>query len=543
MKKRIFILALALVALASVLCSCSVKVSYEATEGGMIVGTEIQTLSQGDTTTQVEAIPYEGYRFVKWDDGTLSPSRTDIAHSKATYKAIFVKVCSLSITYNKDECYFTTDAQSLSQIDAGTEVTLEVTARPGYKFVGWSNGETNAKTTIKVNENTEISPIFEKTTCKMPIIEINTVNGVGINSTSAFVGCTVNLSNTDNGQEVINLGAQIRGRGNSSWNMPKKSYKIKLNNAISLFGFGKEKDWTLIANYCDKSLVRNYLAYSVALQFSELHETSRCQLVEVYLNSEYLGVYLLCEQVEAGDNRVEVDENTSNVDTGYLVELDGRADGTCIAVGGRTYVVKHPDPETELTEAHKAYITDYMSKCLSTLKTGTYEQVCELMDVKSFAQAYIVFELFKCADVDWSSFYLHKDAGGKLECGPIWDFDIAIGNIDFNDSAQPSDSLYARNTSHWFYYLFTHKQFEDLVRDTLKEYAPKIESCLEDCYSYIYALPEDAFDRNFAKWDILNIYIWPNPAEILSITTWKGQVEYTKTYLESSLAYLLGKYE
>lgn len=688
MKKRIFILALTLVALSCVLCSCSVKVSYEATEGGIIIGmtsqsakksdgvakfesvmakpsdgyrfvswddgletptrtdslsksgsftaifekipiikitytaldggmikgTEVQNLLQGDTTTEVEAIPYEGYefigwddgiksakrtdiasldeikkaifqfdetellqyeateggkisgevyqdtlrgesgleviaipnegyRFVKWDDGTLSPNRTDKAFESATYTAIFTKIHSLTVVCDKEMGEVITNAPS-GIVDSGSQVTLEATARLGYKFISWSNGDTNPKITLRVNEDTVISAMFEKTTYKMPIIEINTQNGAGVNNTSTYIKCTFNLSNTDDGQEIIDLGAQIRGRGNTSWSeSPKKPYKIKLDHDVSLFGFGKAKDWTLISNYCDKSLIRNYLAYTVALEFPELQESSKSQLVEVYLNGEYLGVYLLCEQIEVGDNRVNVSEDTSKIDTGYLVELDGRADGTCITVDGRSYVVKFPNPDTELTNAHKAFITDYLTRCLSVMRTGTFEQASALINMESFAQAYIVFELFKCADVDWSSFFLHKDAGGRLECGPIWDFDLSVGNINHSDAAKPSNTLYVRNVSDWFNGLFKFKEFERLVADTLKEYAPRIEKCIEDCLSYVYALPKEAFDRNFEKWDILDKYVWSNPPEIVRITSWKGQVEYVRSYLNISLMYLLSKYK
>jgi hypothetical protein len=177
------------------------------------------------------------------------------------------------------------------------------------------------------------------------------------------------------------------------------------------------------------------------------------------------------------------------------------------------------------------------------MRTGTYEQASALINMESFAQAYIVFELFKCADVDWSSFFLHKDAGGRLECGPIWDFDLSVGNINHSDAAKPSNTLYVRNVSDWFNGLFRFKEFERLVADTLKEYAPRIEKCIEDCLSYVYALPKEAFDRNFEKWDILDKYVWSNPPEIVRITSWKGQVEYVRSYLNISLMYLLSKYK
>jgi hypothetical protein len=351
--------------------------------------------------------------------------------------------------------------------------------------------------------------------------------------------------------------AQVRGRGNTSWEeSDKKPYKLKFETKTDLFGHGKAKDWTLIPNYTDKSLVRNYLTYMTAKEFSHLVETPDVTLIELWVNEEYRGVYLLCEQIEVGEGRVDVTESYSAIDTGYLIELDGRGDGIGFRVhtslacnqgpnGGsyeRIYVVKFPDPDSEFfKKSHIDYIKAYVENCMRALEGNDYEKVKQLIDVDSFAQAYIIFEVFRGADVGWSSFFVHKDAGGKMECGPVWDFDRAMGNIDYNRDALNLDNLYAKNNNEWFYGLLRFEEFEALVTKYLHEYKSTIEATLSESFNYIFSCPQ-AFNRNFEKWDILNIYVRPNCSEMTKIKTWEGQVEYVRTYLANSLAYMLEQY-
>ncbi len=515
----------------------TVRVTYKATEGGSISGTLSQRVPIGEPLEPVEAIASNGYRFVCWSDGVTTPIRNEIATNGVEIEAIFIKLHTVTFSCDSDRGVL---KGSLSQVldDGAKSEIVTAEAKIGFGFVGWSNGETDPTISISATKDEELEAIFEPTVYNLPIISINTEGRTPITSKDTYVSCTFSLDNAG-GQKIINLGAQIKGRGNSSWLAPKKPYTIKLDHPVSLFGFGKARDWTLIANCFDKSLVRNLLAYSVALEFAALSETSRSALVEFYLNDEYLGVYLLCEKIESGKTQVNISENNTKVDTGYLVELDFRRDGECVDVLDCPHVIKAPSP---VTEEQKAFIADYLRRALLAIKTGTYEQVCELVDVESFAQAYIVFELFKCADVGYTSFYMHKDTGGKLECGPVWDFDISMGNIDYNDDAKRYDYLWAREANPWFRLLFTHEEFYELVCDTLLEYKSIIEQRLLECYDEIYEYGQ-SFDRNFEKWQILGSYVWPNPPEIVEIKTWQGQVEYTREYLKNSLNYLLEQYK
>ena len=106
--------------------------------------------------------------------------------------------------------------------------------------------------------------------------------------------------------EIMDL--TIRGRGNSSWEMPKKSYKIEFAKKQALLGMPKDKDWALIANYADKTLMKNYLMYHLSTKLGAYY-SPRCEFAELYLNKNYLGVYLLTETIKIGKNRVNISKD------------------------------------------------------------------------------------------------------------------------------------------------------------------------------------------------------------------------------------------
>ena len=538
-----------------------IEYTYLATQGGKIEGkTEQKTDKVGTKLSPVTAVADEGYRFVSWSDDVTSATREDIARSDKSISAIFIRYYRVSFASANEE--LGTVSGRLSQvIDEGAK-GLAVTATPikeGYKFLCWSNGDKNATIEYAPTENGTLEAIFVEDFYELPVISIMTNDRAPIVSREEYLGC--NISTLKDGEITLSSeSANIRGRGNTSWEESlKRPYKIKFAHKVDLFGMGEAKDWTLIPNYTDKSLIRNYVAYNGAKVFDALGETTDCELVELWLNYEYRGVYLVCEQIEAGEGRVDVDDETlSTTDTGYIIELDGRRDGEHVTVSttlknnvagsgtgisvDRYYVIKAPDVDNPyFTDAHREFIRAYLQDCMSALEGNDYSRVCELIDVKSFAQAYIVCELFRQSDVGWSSFYLHKSAGGKIECGPVWDFDRALGNIDYNRDAYVIDNLYCKNNNEWFYGLLRFEEFEALVTKYLWEYKDTLESTLADIYDYVLQRPL-SFNRNFVKWNILDGYIRPNPSEMTAIKTWEGQVDFVRTYVARTLAFLLEQY-
>ena len=402
----------------------------------------------------------------------------------------------------------------------------------------------------KESENSELTNIQldeEETTVKtFPYIYIDIEEGKEVESKEISLSCIIQITNTDE-QYVFSgenaLTAEIRGRGNSTWLMPKKPYRIKFESKTDLFGFGKAKKYTLIANYCDKSLSRNLFAYELAKEIG-LNETTSAQPVNLVVNGVYRGVYLLCEQNEIGKARVNIDSDLNDIDTGYLLELDSRAveEGVLnvdyFEMGGNHYAIKDPGTdEDEFTEDHFNFIKTYLESCFSAINGTNYDAIKELIDVESFAKCYIVHELFNCVDVGMTSFYLYKNAGGKLFAGPVWDFDVSSGNCDYVNNANNVHYLYAKNANVWYRKLLAFDEFNDLVAELLQTSKEAINAKINELVEYQLEYIKNN-EANFEVWPIMGIYVWPNPQELVEINTFEGQVLFLKNWLQQKLSYM-----
>ncbi len=515
-------------------------IEYKAQEGGKISGESVQYVNLGEECSVVRAIADYGYRFVGWDDGKTSLRREDKPTESKVYTALFTKLHMVS--FKCDSNQGTIKGNPTQGIMPG-EATTKVTATPkaGFKFICWDNGSSEPEIQITPSESTTITAIFAPESLELPAISITTEGGAGVYSKEDYVNCFADVSNAPEGFNFDTRGARIRCRGNTSYDVPKKSYKLKFDEKTNLFGFGAAKDWVLTANYVDLSLVRNYLALSVAGAFETQQATSKCQLVDLYLNGQYLGVYLLCEQIEVKKHRIEI-ETTADVDTGYLIEIDFRADTVGTYIFGKYHSIKSPDVDDgELSTEQMDFIIKFLNKAYNTMLKKTYAEVCEMIDVQSFAEAYIVYEMFNCVDVGQASFHMYKDAGGKLTCGPVWDFDRSVGNTRNNEGAQKYNALWAKEANIWFAGLLMHDEFKALVAQTLEEYLPKIQATLAGCYAYIDACVP-SIERNFERWDIIGEWVWPNTDEQIAMQSWQEHYEYVKDYLAKSLAFICEQY-
>lgn len=516
-------------------------VKYISGEGGTIIGLSEQRVAIGERTEEVRVKADSGYRFIGWNDGIMLMRRSDLVNGDATYIARFEKFHT--VTFACDSKQGTISGKAVQHIDAGGSTT-EVTASPlaGFRFLCWDNGEASPTIKITPTDNAKITAIFVPSSLQFPAIHIDTEGSAPIVSKEEYLNCYITVSNTAQGYAMEGALGQVRGRGNTSFQVDKCSYKIKFDERTDLFGMGDARDWALISNHFDLSIVRNYIAYAVASKFETQRFASKNQFIDLYVNGEYRGVYLVCEQVEVQENRVNITEGSTEVDTGYLIELDSRAEDRGFYVFGKFHAVKTPNPNKgELSSEQMTYIFRYVSSAHSTILKKSWSEVCEVVDVDSFAEAYVIYELFKCVDVGYASFFMFKEAGGKLAVGPVWDFDRSMGNVGNNDAARRYDSLWARKDNMWFLGLFMHEEFELLVREKLEKYLPTIRQTLEACYIYLEA-HEESFNRNFERWDILGGYVYPNPSELNRLQTWREHLDWLKVYIENSLNFMVKTY-
>lgn len=387
-------------------------------------------------------------------------------------------------------------------------------------------------------------------TCELPVLSVWTDDGKEIRSKDVYSTCRVSVSNAEETYCFENKVAGIRGRGNSTWEMPKKPYKLKFDSKISLFGNGKAKTWTLIANYADYSMIRNYLAYAIADALDDLKYTTSTQFVDLYLDDQYQGAYLVCEQVEVGDKRVKIAEDVDDLNTGYLLEMDYRAPsegkrGTDWFYSEKIpFAVKSPEIEEEgpyTQEEFTAYIKNYMDTLFSELASNDYGRATQYIDVNTFADAYIVYELFKNKDVGFSSFYVYKQKDdNRLHCGPIWDFDLSAGN-----SAKKSDNnaknLQAKKNNVFFKQLLSYPEFCEVVKTKLESYKVVIKNVIEEKVNYVMTNYSQSFTRNFVKWDLGTKQHYGSE-EVGKLKTWEENVFFVKDWLNESLDYMVQQY-
>ena len=387
---------------------------------------------------------------------------------------------------------------------------------------------------------------------KIPELHIQTIGNTDIDSKETYRQATMDLKT--NGlyegiqEDFSNVPLKIRLRGNSTFSMPKKSYKIKFNDKREMFTDYKEKDWVLLANYADQSLIRNYLANQLA-EGLDMPFVPISVFVDVYINGEYMGNYMLTDQVEVTNDRVNVEEGSSELNTGYLLEWDNRLYDDTIDHSGTNYffirgipfVIKSPnweDPEYSINQLY--YIEDYMLTVYLTLQNQ--EDYSEIIDEKSFIDWYIVNEVFQNVDAGFSSIYLYKEKDGILKMGPVWDFDLALGNAGHLDASlrQPEGFYVSREEKNKLYYfLMQYPSFRTQLKARWNEvYEADILPLLDKVHPITEQMTLSVY-QNFNKWDVLGTNDeWYTTPEVKAADTYVLQVWLVYDFLEERIAWL-----
>lgn len=344
----------------------------------------------------------------------------------------------------------------------------------------------------------------------LPVMSINTPNSQGVWSKEEWVeGSVMTLDGMGQFEDLDGVMLSIRGRGNSTWEYEKKPYNLKLDKKQEIMGMPKHKRWCLLANYMDRTLLRNRVAYHLA-EYTSLAWTPRCEFVELFLNGEHLGQYLLAEHIKVDENRVNItemettDNSGENVTGGYLLELDFHFDNVWQWYGasGTPFAVKYPDEE-DLTEQQLAWIKEYIAEVESVLYGNNFKDkqngYAKYIDPQSFIDYWLIYEI--CVNHELGnpgSVYLSKDRNGKLFAGPVWDFDW--GTFSFNASPHAQWGLFIQ-WAWWYNRLFQDEAFKALASQRWAVLKPRFEQIfdyIEQQSDYI-AL---SWQRNFAIWNI-----------------------------------------
>ena len=217
----------------------------------------------------------------------------------------------------------------------------------------------------------------------------------------------------------------IRGRGNSTWVYEKRPYLLNFTQTADLLGMGAANKWVLLANATDESNLRNKLIYDLAGQ-TGIYWTPQCEYVDVYLNGEYAGLYLLAERVEVGENRLNLADDPDS----FLCKLDlydrlTTLENPIVTEWGRA--VEITDPEN-IPTAHTDVIAAKVQQMENAILGG---QIEDILDLDSWATRLLIDEISENLDGDRASSYFYY-TNGKFYAGPIWDYDHIWGTRDTN---------------------------------------------------------------------------------------------------------------
>ena len=297
--------------------------------------------------------------------------------------------------------------------------------------------------TITGNEGFEDKYIVSISFSGLPVVYINTKNGAPIVSKEDWLeDSEIFITNADEYNDIYK-SASIRGRGNTTWGYSKKPYAIKLDKKKEVLGMPKHKRWVLLANYVDKTCIRNSVAFELASRMEGLDWTPRGKHVDVVLNGQFMGNYFLCEQIKVDENRVNItemeptDTDPEAITGGYLLEVDKNYDEVnkfmsynSVVVGNGEFqqlpfMIKEPD-EDVLVPAQFSYIQNHVEEIRVALyeSGSTTSGYLQYIDLDSFIDYWLVYELTGTGEPTHpKSVYMHKDRGGKMHMGPVWDFD------------------------------------------------------------------------------------------------------------------------
>ena len=374
----------------------------------------------------------------------------------------------------------------------------------------------------------------------LPTVIINTANAKDITSKKTEVPSNVYIISNDGKTLLATSETGVRGRGNASWSFPKKPYRLKFaEKQQPLDAPAKDKKWTLINNYGDKTLMRNILAFEVSRRAGMAY-TPFCTPVDVILNGEYKGCYQFCDQVEVGTNRVPAKN-------GYLIEIDAYAYDEEVyfySSKGIPVTVKYPKDD-EITADQLSFIKQFFGRMETSVMSSNYKDpeigYRKYIDLDSFLRFFIVGEFCGNTDTYWSV-NMYKDASdGKFFTGPVWDYDLAFEN---------DNRTYPINNLSDYIYASAGSVAADAVRTMvnrivkqdanakarLVELWDEIKPQLMDLNDYVdqtATLLDESQQLNFKRWPILSTKVHQNPQ---ATGSYQGEVNVVKKYITARLS-------
>lgn len=423
------------------------------------------------------------------------------------------------------------------------------------------NLDEDATLTIKAKDGSEqsVTVHIEKLNTHLPSVALTVEGYEEIASRTEYSTATIYVGGGDKAYCAYATDAPktlpgiAKGRGNSTWEHPKKSYTLKLDTKTTFLDMSESRDWALVSNYEDKTLLRNHLAEYLS-EGVGLDYTPQMRPVDLWYNGVYHGTYNLVEKIEVEKDRVNItkfDPLLPVGEVGYLIEFDshvnegpGRYERRPfgpgyynpvtrevffqIDIGGKWATIVEPSYK-DLTLDHVYYIYNKIKQATDALKSGNYQWISQFIDVRSFSKWYLVEEFMNNTDASMhSSVYMTLDVGGKFTLGPIWDFDRSSGNCDYWNPQEDPDSLY-KSGAGWFHLLYQTPE----ARAILKQEWNKFYHVVQDLDPVIDSMADMIYlsqQYNFERWPILEKRVGAQPESVVTAQTFDSQIKLLKDF-------------
>jgi hypothetical protein len=360
----------------------------------------------------------------------------------------------------------------------------------------------------------------------------------------------------------------IEIRGSSAAGFPKLPYAFKTQDSsgadlnVSLLGMPKENDWVLYNPFSDKTFMRNLLAFKMSNDIGRY--ASRTRMIELVLNGDYEGIYVLMEKIKQDKNRVNISKMDSTdvegdaLTGGYIIKVDKT---TGENVGGwssqhKIFYQYHVPKPDRITPEQKAYIkgaVDAFETALDNPDGADPESgYRKVLSLDSFVDNVILSEVNRNVDAYRLSMYLYKNRDskdGKFHAGPVWDCDLAFGNAYYHEAWKTEgwnlDALVASSEGsgvpYWWMKLRRDPTFLSRLRERWIEFRKDALNA-DSLVAFIGATAdtlEEAQERNFRLYPILGTYVWPNQ---FIQQTFAEEVEFLKEWLQNRIAWLDGEF-
>ena len=383
-----------------------------------------------------------------------------------------------------------------------------------------------------------------------------------------------NLTDPFNDYDSL-IGIEIRGSSSQTW--PKKQYGFETRDDsnedldVSLLGLPEESDWILNAPYIDKSFMRNALIFKLSRDMGMY--APRTRFVEVVLNGQYQGIYVLIEKIKRGKDRVDIskltpDENSGDDLTGgYIIKIDKPGEDFFVSPypppGNPNRVIKYQyeyPKDDDISDIQKEYIQnvlfEFEDMMASPDDADPDEGYAKYIDLNSFIDFMLLNEMSKNVDGYRLSTFMYKDKeskDGRLKMGPIWDFDLAFGNANYYGATEWTDwqiKLLKRAATSdtyqvpfWWYVLVQDSTFITEINTRWQELRQTVLST-ENILHYIDQVADtlnEAQERNFEIWSApgeSGFGFWPVPPVFYTFSTFQDEIDYLKQWIENRLNWM-----